>query len=283
MIVVAVLTLRFVPAGHISSNCESSDKAVGLDDLLQTLTISTTNATNRTTVKEARERKQRTIDMLRANTSNFLPQLMQEVYNIGYIEVTNKNVAARRTERLGLVFEALGAEARPLLPKLINEFNAGRSIGPCVVAFRHIGGGDCGLILVSALTNSNLRMRNASMSVISTFATNREVAAAAVPPLLLILKDDSAFSRAAAASALGYLRSQPDTVVPSLLNTAKHDSDFVVRTMAIKAIGHFGTNAVSVTPALEAIADADENTSVRRVASLAIRAINEGVLPNELR
>ena len=65
---------------------------------------------------------------------------MEEVYAVGRVEATNRAAAYEKTERLALAFEALGGEARPLLPKLKDEFNGGRSIGACVAAFRYIGG-----------------------------------------------------------------------------------------------------------------------------------------------
>jgi HEAT repeat protein len=118
--------------------------------------------------------------------------------------------------------------------------------------------------------------------VISSFATNREVAHSAVPPLLQLLKDDSEFSRALAASALGSFRQEPESIIPSLLQVAKNDSNFVVRITATKAIGRFGTNAAMAKPELEGISATDRETSVRRIAAVAIRAANGEIPPDEV-
>jgi hypothetical protein len=256
-----------------------------LNEILEGLTLSlptVSSTNNRAALAEGLRRRQDAIEKLRADASGYLPQLMEEVYAVGHIEATNQNAAASRTAQLALAFEALGSEARPLLPKLEDEFNAGRSIGPCVAAFQHIGGTDCGLILVSGLTNSDRLIRNAAMSTLSGFATNRDVAIFAVRPLLQLLKDDSEFSRALAASVLGSLQQEPDAVIPDLLQVANNDSNFVVRVSAVKAIGRFGTNAAVVRTDLESIAARDQERSVRRIAEVAVRAANGEIRPDEV-
>jgi len=149
-----------------------------------------------------------------------------------------------------------------------------------VAAFQHVGGTDCGLILVSGLTNATPSIRDAAMSVIASFATNREVSRAAIPPLLNILEDDSAFSRTLAANALGSMRQDPERVVPKLLQVARQDSDFIARLAAIKAIGRLGTNSEMAKQALEGIAAADPEVVVRRIAFEAIRAANGDLPPD---
>jgi len=207
---------------------------------------------------------------------------MEEVYAIGAVEGTNRNVAASRTARLAPAFRALGSETRPLLPRLKDEFNAGRSIGPCIAAFQHIGGTDCGLILVSGLTNADRRIGDGAMRALSGVFTNRDVAFSAVQPLVKILGDDSAFYRAMAASVLGSLHQKPDATIPDLVQVAKNDSDFVVRVMAVKAIGRFGTNAAIVRADLESFAATDREKSVRRTAEVAIRAANGEIPPDKV-
>lgn len=285
VVMIAVLAVQFLTAGRAPQNQTSVNQSQGINDILEALvvslpTVSSTN--NREALSDGLRRRQDAMDKLRANAADMLPKLMQEVYAVGMVEATNRRAAALRTARLALAFEVLGDDARPLLPKLEEEFNAGRSIGPCIAAFMHIGGTDSGLILVSGLTNSDSLIRDAAMSVLSSFATNREVAHSAVHPLLSLLKDSSEFSRALAASVLGSLRREPDIVIPSLLQVAKNDSDFVVRVSATKAIGRFGTNAAMVKPELEGIAERDREASVRRIAVLAIRAASGEITPDEV-
>jgi hypothetical protein len=249
VVVAAVISLRLQTAERVFPNQNVSQQAEELRKILEALMLSlpATNSTNnREFLTDGLQRRQDALEKLRANASAYLPQLMEGVYAVGRIEATNRNAAASRTAQLALAFEALGSEARPLLPKLKDEFYAGRSIGPCVAAFQHIGGTDCGLILVAGLTNADRRIRNAAMSVLSVFSTNRDVALSAVRPLIQLLRDDSEFSRALAASVLGSLQQEPDAVIPDLLRVAKNDSDFVVRVSAVKAIGRFGTNAAMI-------------------------------------
>ncbi|OQC68364.1 MAG: HEAT repeat protein [Verrucomicrobia bacterium ADurb.Bin006] len=284
-VVGAVFVLRLQTAERASQNQTSPSRSGGLNEILEGLTLSlptVSSTNNRAALAEGLRRRQDAIEKLRADASGYLPQLMEEVYAVGHIEATNQNAAASRTAQLALAFEALGSEARPLLPKLEDEFNAGRSIGPCVAAFQHIGGTDCGLILVSGLTNSDRLIRNAAMSTLSGFATNRDVAIFAVRPLLQLLKDDSEFSRALAASVLGSLQQEPDAVIPDLLQVANNDSNFVVRVSAVKAIGRFGTNAAVVRTDLESIAARDQERSVRRIAEVAVRAANGEIRPDEV-
>lgn len=283
MVVVAVFVLRLRTVESVPQNQTSTSRSEGMNEILEALTLSlptVSSTNNREALADGLRRRQDALEKLRANASTYLPQLMKEVYAAGRIEATNRNAAASRTAQLALAFEALGSEARPLLPKLKDEFNAGRSIGPCVAAFLHIGGTDCGLILVSGLTSSDRLIRNASMSALSGFATNRDVAISAVRPLLRLLKDDSELSRALAASVLGSLQQEPNAVIPDLLQVAKNDSDFVVRVFAVKAIGRFGTNAAIVRTDLESIAATDQDRSVRRIAEVAIRAAN-GEIPSD--
>jgi hypothetical protein len=241
-----------------------------------------TNRSDMEAFRKQEKEKQAAEEKLRQLGTNALPRLLEEVRAVGRIEATNRSAAFVPSMQLASAFAVLGSEARPLLPMLIEEFRAGRSIGPCVAAFQHIGGTDCGLILVSGLTNSDPLIRNGAVSVLSSFATNREVARSAVHPLLQLLKDDLEFSRALAASVLGSFRQEPETVVPRLLQVAKDDSDFVVRVSAIKAIGRFGTNATIVKADLEGIAATDRERSVRRIAEVAIRAGKGEIPPDEV-
>ena|SRR5436190_8222360 len=284
LVVVAVLVLKFQIGERGRMREKNSDE---VNDILEALPVSTTS-TNGITYKvdglQTRLKNSRqAAEKLRANPAVFLPRVMEEVYAVERVEATNRAAAAKKTERLALAFEALGGEARPLLPKLKEEFDRGRSIGPCVAAFRYIGGTDCGLMLVSGHTNADQIIRHTCVSGLSAFATNREVALSAVPGLLSMLKDNSALSKVLASGLLGTFRIEHETVIPALIQVAEGDSDFIARISAIKAIGRFGTNGAAAKPPLEKIAIRDEKTQVRRIASVALRAVSGDISPDDIR
>lgn len=91
---------------------------------------------------------------------------------------------------------------------------------------------------------------------------------AVVPLLLDGLVDDDAGVRAVAATYLGIIHEEGDTVVPALIETLK-DENAEVRTAAASALGSFGPGAEKAIPALrKAAGDRDEN--VAREAGLAL-------------
>lgn len=207
-----------------------------------------TNGFNQEQFVQSMERRKLAIAKLREFGTNALPRLMLEVRQVGLVEATNRQAAWLATMRLGEAFTVFGSQAEPLLPQLVEEFHASRSIGPSVLGLVHIGGTEAGLTLVSGLTNSDPFVRNGVMSALSGFESNSIVAHAALPPLLLRLQEPSELSRALASSLLGSLRVNPETVIPALLQISEFDPDPVVRATALKAVGRFGTNAVSAKP-----------------------------------
>lgn len=262
---------------------ETDDFSALLDALVVSLPEGPLNESERETFRMRVQKEQQAVEKLRQLGTNSLVRLMEEVRAAGLVEATNRNGAMNATRRLARAFEILGDEARPLLPLLIGELRAGRSIGPSIVGIQFIGGTDAGLALVPGLTNSDPIIRNWTMSALSRFGTDREVAVTAVRPLLKLLGDDSEFSRALAGTVLGSLGQEPEAVIPELLQVARNDSDFVVRASAIKAIGRFGTNAAPSKADLDSIAMMDEKAIVRRIATLAARAASGEISPEEVR
>lgn len=240
------------------------------------------NEFDREVFAKGRKEREKAVEKLRQMGTNALPRLMEEVRTAAKIEVTNRTQAIDTNRRLILAFEVLGSDAWPLLPQLIEEFHAGRCIGASAAGIKIIGGTDAGLALVAGLTNLNPNVRYAAMSALSSFRTNNEVALAAVPFLLLRLQDDSGPARALAASVLGSLQVKPETVLPALMEVAQHDLDVVVRRTSIKAIGRFGTNAVSLEPKLEILATADQDEHTRRIAGIALQAVQGKLNPDSL-
>jgi len=283
VILATIVLIHFVTSKYVSLNQRSREVSDDLSRILEALALSSSAAgstSNQQPWSKTLRARQHAIDELLADSNTYLPQLMEEIYSVGRIDVSNRNAIASKSEKLGLAFEVLGSRARPLLPQIAEEFTAGRSMAPCAIALMYIGGTDCGLLLVSGLTNSDRVVRNTSMSALSGFAGNRDVALAAVDPLLLLLKDDDEFSRALASTVLGSLQQKPADVIPELLQVAKHDVDLVVRTSALKAIGRFGTNAAMAMADLGVIAATDPEPIVRRTATVAIRAAS-GEIPSD--
>jgi HEAT repeat protein len=71
-----------------------------------------------------------------------------------------------------------------------------------------------------------------------------------IPPILLLLKNEKPEVRVRAAKALGEMAQQPDLVIPNLLEIARTDAQWKVRSYAIEAVGRYGPRAVEAIPAL---------------------------------
>lgn len=257
-----------------STHAELKDFSVLLNALVPVFPEGSVNEFNREALLNRRQEERTAAEKIRQLGTNILPQLMEKVRLVGQVESTNRTASLDDTRRIARAFEILGSDATPLLPSLIKELQSGRSIGPSIAGLVSIGGTKAGLALVSELTNSDPVIRNWTMSVLSGFSTNRDVALAAVPLLLERLGDDSEFSRSLAASVLGYMNTNPKTVLPALVHVAEKDRDIVARCMAIKAIGHFGTNAISVRSNVENITRTEQDKQIKRISLLALKAID---------
>jgi len=219
------------------------------------------------------QERDRVAAKLRNLGTNCLPLLMKEMKAIDGIEATNVMAAMTRKAKVQAAFEVLASQAKPLLPELMAEFNAGRTLGTAPHALARIGGNEAGLTLVRALTNADPRIRMAAASSVQYFTNNASIRSAAVEPLLLLLRDLSGPARSMAANTLGTLAAARETVVPALLQAAESDPDSVVRAVAIKSIGRFGTNALTAQPRLEKIAKSDPDEHVRKMAVQALQVI----------
>jgi hypothetical protein len=212
---------------------------------------------------------------LRTNASAIIPFLSNEVELIAKVETTNRDRARELTERLAPAFREMGAQARPLMPQLVDNLQQDRAVGASMVGLQSIGGIDAGMALVTALTNSDPITRNGAMSFLSGFSTNSEIADQAYPLVLVRLKDTNAFTRGLAATTLGEMRSGHVKVVPELEKVILDDVDPVVRWCAMRAVGRFGTNALSALATIEAVLSGDKPApaAVRKEAQKAFTAI----------
>lgn len=272
MILLLLLPVMFLAGGSPSLVCQGAN-----EDLDQYQFQAILDALDSPFAKN--QEQDRAAAKLRALGTNALPFLMAEVRTLGKIEATNLVAANDLKMKLQGAFKVLGSEAKPLLPELIAEFKAGRSLGVTPYALAQIGGDEAGRALVQAITNTNPQVRASGASAIEYFKTNSEMAKAATHSLLQLLSDSSGPLRALAASTLGTLGAGPDIVVPALLRIAESDPDSVVRAAAIRSIGRFGANAVSAKEGLNKIARADKDEDVRKLAVQALHAIH--VKPNQ--
>jgi HEAT repeat protein len=71
-----------------------------------------------------------------------------------------------------------------------------------------------------------------------------------IPPILLLLKNERPEVRVRAAKALGEIAQQSDLVIPNLLDIARTDTQWKVRSCAIEAIGRYGPRATEAIPFL---------------------------------
>lgn len=205
--------------------------------------------------------------MLHALGTNALPLLMAEVQTLGKIEATNIAGGVDLKMKLQAAFEVLGPKAKPLLPELISEFNAGQSLGITPFALAQIGGDRAGHALIHAMDNTNEQIRVSGVVAIQYFKHNPGIVKMAIPHLLQLLGDGSGVIRPTVADTLGLLRVEPSIVIPGLLKTAKNDSDPVVRAVAIKSIGRFGRDAICAKGSLKKIAETDKDAFVRKTAA----------------
>jgi HEAT repeat protein len=199
--------------------------------------------------------------------------MMEELVAVGAIEATNVVAAMDRKLRLQAAFEVLGPVAKPLVPELIAELKAGRSLGNAAHALAQIGGDEAQRALIEAVTNADPRIRAAGAASVRYLRHNPEKSREAVPPLLVVLGDSSAVLRSVAADSLGILKAEPQHVIPALVQTAETDPHSVIRAVAIKSIQHFGTVPSDIQRRLQKIADTDADEHVRKMATRAVEVL----------
>ena len=204
---------------------------------------------------------------LRFLGTNALPLLFDEVKIVGQIGKTNILLAVNRKAEISAAFQVIGPEAKPLVPNLIQELNAGRNPGNSAQALADIGGEEAGTALVRAITNPIPAVRESAAAAIEGFKDNPDIAKSAVKPLLECLNDKVPVLRPIAIDSLGVLGKEPTIVIPVLLQIAETDSDVVLRSAAIKSIGRFGTNALTAQATLHSIAISDNSDFVRKRAA----------------
>lgn len=160
-------------------------------------------------------------------------------------------------------FEALGAEARPAIPALIellapalaaarvssSEPSAQLNDRKSLAAARALEaiGEDSVRPLIEALDAEPTNIRFGAAMALESFPRQ---AKAVVPALIKALEDKSPDVRWRAARSLGALCALPEVSVPALATKVLDDPDSSVRNYAIMALGKFGSKAPSSAPTL---------------------------------
>jgi HEAT repeat protein len=182
-------------------------------------------------------------------------------------------------------FQAIGAEARPAIPVLIellapaydaareslSEPNAElnhRKSEAAAHALQAIGQDSvCPLIKALAAEETNIRF-GAAMAL----AYFPPQAKDTVPALIKALEDNDCDVRWRATRSIGTLRAMPELSVPALAKRLRDDPATNVRCYAIMALGKFGTTAKTSIPDLRKAAT-DPNGAIRSYAHAALEQV----------
>ena len=227
-----------------------------------------------------REKQTRAEEAIRNIGTNALPMLLKELraqdplgWQVWHRILPRKayTVAADRIHPADRALRVLGPEAEAALPALLQiaadpqcgddrPRRALAAIGPRAVA-----------PMISALTNSNERVRSCAALVLTSIGPSDRDAAAA---LLRSLSDPDARVRAHAAGGLSRIGADPEIAIPALIERLS-DTDSYVRFCAVMSLGEFGERATSAVPALQSL-ESDQSPKVRQQALDAVRRIEVG-------
>ncbi len=241
-----------------------------------------------TFTKESRARATEAVRRIGTNGIPFLERMLRSDpwLRRTLIELSGKQsvihlhlTTAEERRRLALEgIKALGALARPLIPKLIEMLKDDDPWQAMSIAFVGLAqiGPDAVLPLTQVLTNASPKVRSAAVISLAMLSSNAQ---AAVPALVERLESDKDNRvRAAAARALGHIGTGREVAVPALI---KHLSDAVpiVRIQAAQALGKFGKQAQDAVPTLVKTMN-DEILTVRDSAAAALKEIDPHAAAN---
>ena len=224
-----------------------------------------------------RETQTRAEEAIRSIGTNALPMLLNELraqdhlgWRVWHRILPRKayTVAADRIHPADRALRVLGPVAEAAVPALLEiaaEPECGddrprralAAIGPRAVA-----------PMISALTNSNERVRSCAALVLRSIGPSARDAA---PALLRSLRDPDARVRAHAAGGLSRIGADPEIAIPALIERLA-DADGYVRLCAAMSLGEFGERGTSAIPALQRL-ESDQSHEVRQQALEAVRRI----------
>jgi HEAT repeats len=169
-------------------------------------------------------------------------------------------------------FEILGSSASPAIPELVqlargtDLYTAERALF-CIEAT-----GPPGIsIVLDVLTNRSAYCPDSLFRLQGTTVMLGNNTDLIVPGLISCLTASDPRTAADAATLLGEIKRQPNTVVPALAHSARDSSEYV-RYCAIYALGRFEDEARSAVPTLLACLS-DPALSVRKVATNSLHII----------
>jgi hypothetical protein len=167
-------------------------------------------------------------------------------------------------------FHAIGTNARPALPTLTNWL-FGTNLSRAYTSSSALAGIGADAIpsLLAALTNQNWVIRHAAASGLGWVRSDFD---SIVPSLLASLDDENRTVRYAVVISLGQLHWRPERVVPALTNELRAN-DNLLRMLILNSLGEFEGQATSAVPVIMgALKDSDE--FVRDSAAAALKKID---------
>jgi hypothetical protein len=162
---------------------------------------------------------------------------------------------------------SMGSIAKPAIPALIRVLKKNESAyvrAAAAQALGDLGNGDKSAIaaLTEALSNDEMSVRGSASGALEK--VDPEAPARMVPSLLQKATNVDSSVRCSAIIALGFIRAEPDRIVPVVIN-ALHDPG--THYFAVRALGLLGPNAKPAVPALMELLNTSSNgTSVAYVA-----------------
>jgi len=175
-------------------------------------------------------------------------------------------------------FFALGSEAKSAIPELVALLHNGKDGTVAHYAGLALAGlGPEALPqLTFASTNGDRLAQNGAVNGLFLAGPVGPLASEShrvAPVLITCLNDPDASIRGSAASALGQMLTEPESVVPALIETLQGDRSSDVRLRAADSLGGFKSRAKPAAPALlNALNDQDPN--VRYITGEALKQID---------
>jgi HEAT repeat protein len=162
---------------------------------------------------------------------------------------------------------AMGANARSALPALTNLlFHTNALMG--TIALAGIGS-EAVPTLLMALTNQDSRIRLAAASGLGWIRSDFDIV---VPALIARFHDSNSMVHHSAVSSLGQLHSEPELAVPALMSDLS-SPDVLLRSAALISLSRFKDKAKPSVPMIEnALKDNDQ--TVQKIAAVALKRID---------
>jgi len=210
------------------------------------------------------------IRMLGERDSKWVPVYNRAVRKVGG-ECLYFRMAGSRSWLAADALRFIGPAAKDAIPFLIanmtNWPTSAGAAGPYVYALEFIGTNSI-VPLVNALSHQNPEVRWHAGIALPFHHTNLVLA---LPQLLELLRAEDAADRETVVRLLGFITTEPQTVVP-VLTECLRDKSADVRHRAVYALADFGDAAKAALPSLKDLLR-DSDTNVQRAAAVAITNI----------